>query len=157
MKYVGCGWLSAMDEWRDSHPKLLADPSKTCHLVLREVAFVHKEYKITFNLHRASSDFRRSRRRATTFAGSGKRVNHFAPTPRCNLKWSNKYGDSRSQEREPVSTLASWIASRTFSLIKNPSLYLDRAALHLNLHPYHSYFLTHRNHTARRSKSGVYA
>ena len=45
-------------------------PSKTCHLALREVAFIHKEYSIEFNLLKASSDFRRSRRRATTFAGS---------------------------------------------------------------------------------------
>src|SRR5258706_1771265 len=46
---------------------------------------------------------------------------------------------------------------RAFSLIKNPSLYLDRAALHLNFHPYLSFRLTYRNHTARRSKSAVYA
>ena len=26
MRYVGCGWLFVRDEWRDSHPKLLADP-----------------------------------------------------------------------------------------------------------------------------------
>ena len=37
------------------------------------------------------------------------------------------------------------------------SLYLERAALHLNLHPYRSFWLTYRNHTARRPKSGVYA
>ena len=72
-------------------------------------------------------------------------------------KRSNKHGDSRSQEAEPVSTLDGWIASRTFPLMKDPSLYLDGAALHLNLHPYHSYWITNRNHTARRSKSGVYA
>src|SRR5258706_5131483 len=68
-----------------------------------------------------------------------------------------KYGDSRSQEREPVSTLDGWMAPRTFPLMKNPSLYLERAALHLNLHPYRSFWLTCRNHTARRPKSAVYA
>ena len=36
-------------------------------------------------------------------------------------------------------------------------MYLERAALHLNLHPYRSFWLTYRNHTARRPKSGVYA
>src|SRR5882757_4443488 len=41
--------------------------------------------------------------------------------------------------------------------MKNPSLYLERAPLHLNLHPYRSFWLTYRNHTARRSKSGVHA
>ena len=72
-------------------------------------------------------------------------------------KYSNKYGDSISQEREPVSTLDGYIAPRTSSLIRNPNLYLERATLHLNLHPSRSYWLTYRNHTARRSKSGVYA
>ncbi len=41
--------------------------------------------------------------------------------------------------------------------MKNPSLYLERAALHPNLHPSRSFWLTYRNRTARRPKSGVYA
>jgi hypothetical protein len=41
--------------------------------------------------------------------------------------------------------------------MKNISLYLDRAALHLNLHPYRSFWLTSRNYTARNSNPGVYA
>ena len=49
------------------------------------------------------------------------------------------------------------MAPRTFPLMYNPSLYLDRAALHLNLHPHRSFWLPYRNHTARRSKSTVYA
>src|SRR5258706_15875438 len=77
--------------------------------------------------------------------------------PRRNLKVTNKYGDSRSQEREPVSTLDGQIALRTFSLMKNTSFYLERAALRLNSHPYRSFWLIYRNHTARRPKSAVYA
>src|SRR5258706_6273738 len=49
------------------------------------------------------------------------------------------------------------MASRAFLLIKNPSLHLERAALHLSLHPHRSFRLTYRNHTSRRSKSRVYA
>jgi hypothetical protein len=41
--------------------------------------------------------------------------------------------------------------------MKNPSLYLERAAFHLNLHLYCSIWPTYRNHTARRSKPRVYA
>ena len=72
MKHVGCGWLSARDGWRDSHPKLLADPKQNLPSGDERsgAAFIHKGYKITFNLFIASSDFRRCRRRATTFAGS---------------------------------------------------------------------------------------
>ena len=70
---------------------------------------------------------------------------------------TSRFNDSMSQAREPVSTLDDKITPRTFSLITNPSLFLDRAALHLNLRPYHSFRLTYRNCTTRRSKSGVYA
>ena len=70
---------------------------------------------------------------------------------------ANEHDYSRSQETEPVSILDSQIALRASSLITNPSLYLDRAAIHLNLHPYYSFRLTYRNHTSGRSKSGVYA
>ena len=42
-------------------------------------------------------------------------------------KGSNRHGDSISQHAEPVSTLDRQIALRTFLLIKNPSLYLERA------------------------------
>ena len=40
---------------------------------------------------------------------------------------------------------------------QNPSLYLDRAPLYLNLHPYLSFRLPYRNNTAGRSKSAIYA
>ena len=83
-----------------------------------------------------------------------------APTPRCKPQsHQNEHDESRSryQEREPVSTLDGSIPLRATSLITNPSLYLDRAALHLNLRPYRSLRLTYRNYTARCSKSGIYA
>jgi len=66
-------------------------------------------------------------------------------------------GSSGFQERELVSTFDGYIVQRAFSLTTNPSLYLDRAALHLNLCPYRSFPPTYRNYAARHSKSGVYA
>ena len=70
---------------------------------------------------------------------------------------TNEHGDSRSQETELVSTLDRCITLHAFLLNKDSSLYLDSAALHLNLHPYLSFWLTYRYHTARRPKSRVYA
>ena len=65
MKQVGCGWLSARDGSRVSHRKMLADPNKTRQLVLRETAFVHKEYKnylqLTHGLIQAESHDLRAR------------------------------------------------------------------------------------------------
>ena len=55
---------------------------------------------------------------------------HVAPTHIATSKSSNKYGHSRSQETDPVSTLNCYIAPRASLLIKSPSLYLERAALH---------------------------
>ena len=84
-------------------------------------------------------------------------VKHISPTHVTTSKSSNKHGDSRSKETEPVSTLDRKIAPRPFLLIQNRSLYLERVALHLSLHPHRSFRLTYRNHIARRSKSRVYA
>ena len=80
---------------------------------------------------------------------------HAHPLATPNL--SNKHGDSRSQETEPVSTLDCWIAPCACLLTENASLYLERATLHLSLHPNRSFQLTYRNHIERRSKSGVFA
>ena len=105
-----------------------------------------------FNLFIVPSDCWRCRRRARW---NGYQAPH--THPRSNATWSNKYGDSRSQEREPVSSLDCWIVLCASLLIKIPSLFLERAVLHLSLHPYRSFQLTYRNHIARRSKSGLYA
>ena len=77
--------------------------------------------------------------------------------PRPNLKVIESIWGLKIQRKRTCEHPQRLIASRTLSLIKNPSLYLERAALHLNLHPYRSFWLTYRNHTARRPKSGVYA
>jgi len=80
--------------------------------------------------------------------------------PRPHVASSSEHGHSRSSrsaERESVSTLDGYTAPRAFSLTMNPSLYLERAALHFNLRPYHSFWPPYRDHASRHSKSGVYA
>ena len=124
------------------------------HLVLRITAYEHDKYKECSQLAHTSICFPAVQPPFLYAQSARKQV---APTHVATSGRSNEHGDSRSRETEPVSTLDGYIASRAFSLIKNPSLYLDRAALHLNLHPYLSFRLTYRNHIARRSKSGVYA
>ena len=94
MKHVGTG-----REFHTQTCSLIA--SRAHHLALRKAACVHKEYKhFIFNLFIVPSDCWRCRRRATTFAPEA-RLTH----PTSQLKVIDKYGDSRSQEREPVSTL----------------------------------------------------
>jgi len=110
---------------------------------------------IIFYLFLVPSDCRRFRRTATTFQKPA--PGHPTPGPGRNLKvieliWGLKIPRKRTCEHPRRLHSASYIR-----LMKNTSLYLDRAALHLNSHPHRSFWLTRRNHTARRSKSGVYA
>ena len=71
-----------------------------------------------------------------------------------SLRKRTKHGDSKAQDEEPVSMfggLCGIVADVP------PSLYLDGAALHLNLGPCRSFRATYRSYTQRRPKTGLYA
>ena len=124
-------------------------PSKTRHLVRREMAFVHKEYiRNMLNLSIVP-----------VVQAEISAVKHVVPTPRRNLKlieqkWGLKLPRKRTCEhpRRLDSVAYNILTDQTFKLVSRPC-----GALHLNLHQYRSFRLINRNHTARRPKSGVYA
>ena len=84
-------------------------------------------------------------------------LNLSCPTPHRNLKLIESIWGLKIPRKRTCKHLRRPDNARTFSLIKNPSLYLERAVLHLNLHPYCSFSLTYRNHIARCPKSDLYA
>ena len=127
---------------------------KTRQLVLRETAIVHMDYKnyvqLIHGLTQAESNHFCARSTSDSRQAS-------QTQPRRSLKvieeiWGLKTPRKRTCEHTRRLDSAAYILTD-----QNPSLYLDRAALHLNLHPYRSFWLTYRNHTTRRPKSGVYA
>ena len=74
---------SSLRGWRVSHPKLLAHPSQTRHLVLRETAFVHKEYKEYVEFIHSSGGAGGEQLAPEAHLTV---IEHVAPTPRCTLK-----------------------------------------------------------------------
>ena len=86
-------WVWIADEWRGL-------TTKTHHPVHKVTAFAQTEYKKYLNLF----VFPSNPAMVTTFplCPKGQEV---APPHVASSKSSNKYGDSGSQEREPVSTL----------------------------------------------------
>ena len=84
--------------------ELLVDPNKTRQLVLRETAFAQKKYKNYAQLIHGLMQVENNDlcARSTSDSCQASRTH-----PPCNLKAIEEYGDSRSQEREPVSTLDS--------------------------------------------------
>ena len=63
--------------------ELLADHKQTCHLVLRETAFVHKEYKYYIQLIPRSMQAESNNLCPEARLPA---VKYFAPTPRCDFQ-----------------------------------------------------------------------
>ena len=107
--------------------------------MLRETAFVHKEYKnyvqLIHGLIQAEGNDPCARSTSDTRQAS-------RTQPHRNLKvieeiWGLETPRKRTCEHPRRLDSAAYIL-----LIRNPSLYLDRAALDLNLHPHRSFWLT---------------